>query len=564
MIENITTIRMEESLHNLLLKAVNQPDIIDTFDEETVDKARKSINPYAGVLPNANSDVSHAVIGFTNFKDIYLRRLIVTSIIGYVYRCAFEAKPRAKIEEIEKEYVEKMQKTQDEVEKRELQKKQADEIKLACDTYRRIVTSFLDRIFRFNPDLHVRSAHEKGWMTSDLENNVAGGVNSGLGSSVAGVGGIGGSADAERDAAAAIHEAKLRHIAKCAANEEHLFEEKLRSKQDKVFDYSLGVINSTYTHSTQLSNACKKILSNLDPQSDEAASIMKIYEEVSSLREDVKKIAGPMSEFKTSHARTIEPPADVFHHFDRYITNNFEELKDIVEYAYSEKPDIELAVRYYESFGNKEAANAYIDRHAEEFRIPAFSISNEAVVLLGPYKANRERLEYYGKNTSVLREMAKRAEADAKLGQDLMKKTVSTGKAKNLREAGPDDPALKQYVNVCNTARELGMKTVLTSEERDKLEEAIKVKEDLEVPEEAIQMDIFYTSKEGELKKKKMYTQAEAPLHMQEGSEYVDKYQPVRKQGDAMTYRTKKIRAKDGTIREVKVPSNEPVGDDEL
>jgi hypothetical protein len=162
--------------------------------------------------------------------------------------------------------------------------------------------------------------------------------------------------------------------------------------------------------------------------------------------------------------------------------------------------------------------------------------------------------------------MMQQSEADAKLGKDLMEKRVKTVKKHNIETAGPDDPGLKAYIGVCNQVRELGAKKVLTREEQDELANAAALKADMEVPDNAVAMDIFYTDDvSGKLKSRKMYTQAEAPLHMQQDSEYAGKYQPSldgKAVGDA--YRKKKIKARDGSIVEIKVPASEPIGEDEL
>jgi hypothetical protein len=122
---------------------------------------------------------------------------------------------------------------------------------------------------------------------------------------------------------------------------------------------------------------------------------------------------------------------------------------------------------------------------------------------------------------------------DNKLGADLMQKRKRVAKVKNIEEAGPDSPALAQYSRLMNMAAELGAKPGLTLDEQKQIieakNEALKVKEDYEVPDDSIQVDVFYPVEneagDRELKKTHFYTQAEAPLHLEEGSEYATKYQ---------------------------------------
>jgi hypothetical protein len=65
-----------------------------------------------------------------------------------------------------------------------------------------------------------------------------------------------------------------------------------------------------------------------------------------------------------------------------------------------------------------------------------------------------------------------------------------------------------------NMAQELGAKKILTSEEQREImrleEEARKIKEDYEVPDEAVQVDMFFPKKNDDgstsLEKTKFYT----------------------------------------------------------
>ena len=108
--------------------------------------------------------------------------------------------------------------------------------------------------------------------------------------------------------------------------------------------------------------------------------------------------------------------------------------------------------------------------------------------------------------------------------------------------------------------QELGAKKVLSREEKDKLAAALAEKEDAEVPDDAIQVDMFFPTEENGqqvMKKTKFYTQAEAPLHLQEGSQYHEQYQPKRDEEESLTeaYRKKTIVDRNGKKHELMVPA---------
>lgn len=208
------------------------------------------------------------------------------------------------------------------------------------------------------------------------------------------------------------------------------------------------------------------------------------------------------------------PPVNVFHHFDRYLSNHYEQLREAVHVLYNDKPDIEYAVCYHDTFSTEEDAKNWRIMHESKFITAVFSICNGKWTLMGPFKENRERIDFYNKNTEIIKRMFEQMESDQRLGADLMKKRVAIEKEKSIKANGLDDPQLEQYRQALGTIESLGAKKVLSKEEKAKLEEAYKVKESEEVPENAIQVDYFGTDSEGKFVKNKFYTQAEAPTYL--------------------------------------------------
>lgn len=208
------------------------------------------------------------------------------------------------------------------------------------------------------------------------------------------------------------------------------------------------------------------------------------------------------------------PPVNVFHHFDRYLSNHYEQLREAVHVLYNDKPDIEYAVCYHDTFNTEEDAKNWRIMHENKFITAVFGICNGKWTLMGPFKQNRDRIDFYNKNTEIIKRMFEQMESDQRLGADLMKKRVAIEKEKSIKANGLDDPQLEQYRQALGTIESLGAKKVLSKEEKAKLEEAYRVKESEEVPENAIQVDYFGTDSEGKFVKNKFYTQAEAPTYL--------------------------------------------------
>lgn len=260
-------------------------------------------------------------------------------------------------------------------------------------------------------------------------------------------------------------------------------------------------------------------------------------------------------------ALEIVPPQDTFHRFGYYRDVNYQSLRDITDTLYSEKSDIELAIMWSETFEGetqKEVDDAfakYKALHSDELRSDLYSIPAGGWTLLGPWAENRDRIDIYNKNTKILERIMKRHEEDRQMGSELMRKRVVTAKAKNIQEAGPDHPDLGMHRSMVGSAgervispekmrriaaakgdlakvRELDDFAELdaeraslekkkrfrpwTEEEAERVKELDRkikdAKEMLDVPDAAIQVDILtHDGKTGDFVRSKFYTEAEAP-----------------------------------------------------
>ena len=214
-------------------------------------------------------------------------------------------------------------------------------------------------------------------------------------------------------------------------------------------------------------------------------------------------------------------PVDVFYHFNRYLNNHYELFREVTNILFCSKPDIEFSLQVYGGEHQSEEAAANHRRQIQDnVTASVLTVSNEGWYLLGPFKKNRERLDFYNKNTEILKRLFEQSESDQKLGKDLMEKKVRRKKLQNIESMGPDAPGLSMYKEACQTVDALGAKEVLTPEEKEEYANALKEKEMGEVPEGAIQVDVHVptTNDEGEtvLERKKFYTEAEKPEFMED------------------------------------------------
>jgi hypothetical protein len=260
------------------------------------------------------------------------------------------------------------------------------------------------------------------------------------------------------------------------------------------------------------------------------------------------------------------PPQDLFHRWQIYSEVNFEELRVVTEAIYNDKPDLDFAVFVYDSW---EGTDAQIQTEFDRFAtVKESALVGDAKlvpyggwVLMGDFKKNRTNIQFYNQNTEVLKRILEKTEEDKKLGKDLLNKRVKKVKAENIRDQGPDAPELAAYArHATGEIRGTGAERVLKPEDMKRLERAKgnlaaardleefdrlstrltelerkrketkrldideeeevagimehlqKQREQMEIPDDAVQVDIFqHDGKSGNLTKTKFFTEMEVP-----------------------------------------------------
>lgn len=596
------------ALKSLAREIIADPaKVLELTDDEIVDM-RRELSPYGNVIAGK---MSWANVSLINWQEEYLKRLYMTSLVGYIFRLCREHESRH-AGQISERYAKLIRGAKAAAqfaptegagaEVKSFEAQRDAEIKTVSDSEREVIEAFLNRHFNYNPDVHARNActepkddperlpraefvaklrtaaadskaardvlcskkeaveeyvagllqetdrlvkraaslardaaHGAISMSCAAESAAAApsgvsvaipdrdrhdgekGCNGPFGDDDWGVpaGGLFGDDDdddAAPDAESAPHDTRS---AGSAAHDEDAANDKTAPER------TTAGINMELAN-TELINA----------------ELVGAFLGLEELAADIKTAAaafhaaGALDILSGSEGGAIEPPSDVFYHWNRYLSNNFEQLREATNQLYNIKAGLEYCLIYYGSHASEEEAKNWRIAHNDEFRAEVQTVRNNGITFLGPFKQNRERAEFFNKNTAVLEEMLSQIESDHKLGKDLMEKKVKIQKGKNIAEAGPDAPGLADYKKTMCTINKLGAKDILSKEEKEELESAFRAKEMAEVPDDAIQVDMFYPKLDAAgnatMEKTHFYTQAEAPLHLQENSEYRDKYQPVK------------------------------------
>lgn len=204
------------------------------------------------------------------------------------------------------------------------------------------------------------------------------------------------------------------------------------------------------------------------------------------------------------------PPQDTFARWAIYTEVNYEELRTITDSLYCDKQDVEFAIGIWDSNEGTEEEHSkwyqkLCDLNQESCPSSMLAVKYGGWTLLGDFKANRERISFYNKNTKILENIINRHTEDKKIGKELMKRRVTQEKAKEIRRLGPDSVGLKDYIRTKDEIRPnsnldaMGAHTALSREEKLRLERAkgdIKAAHELEYLDEQLKVIAEYESKQ--------------------------------------------------------------------
>jgi len=465
---------MANELQKLIKSILDEPEKLNEMSKDEIMELRKKTNPYGVIVPANKSWINFSII---NMRESYLKRLYMVSLVGYLFRT---------LEEYQYEPTEEQIKMLSSINGVDERKEKETEFIKEFERDKLGAKRFLKRNFDYNPDKHIKISY-----TENKE-------------------------DPER---ISRYEEfmKMMKLSKQAKNigdgikENHEDVAKdLKEKIMNTYQTTINVKNIIQNVIECIKNLSNNLSSNLSSNifDEMKASLIKYHSDITSICNDVKPIADVLSSEDIKTALAIGIPVDVFYQWDRYMTNHYEDIREVVSVLYSEKPDVEYAIQYIDNFKSEDEARAHRQRWEGSFISTVTTIENGAWSILGPFKKNRERIEFYNKNTEVLRQMLNQIESDHKMGEEFMKKKVRQGKKENILKHGMDDKGLAEYNAAIGSIESLGAKKILSESEKRMLVEAKKIKDDSEVPDDAVAVDIYYNDPNKGFDRRRFHTEA--------------------------------------------------------
>lgn len=204
---------------------------------------------------------------------------------------------------------------------------------------------------------------------------------------------------------------------------------------------------------------------------------------------DFRRYIAPALATAIPYAVAYHPPQDTFHRFHRYIAENYEALSAITMALYNDRIWLDMSINILKVWHGTEDEREkkykeFVDQYNEQISMDILHVKCGEWLTLSDVKGNREKLEYYNRNTEVMKQIMDRFKDDAKVGAELMKNRVTRSKAQNIKETGPDPAGLAEYKRL-NASK--GMSKVISDEEAARLAAA---KGDIHKKNELAQLDI--------------------------------------------------------------------------
>lgn len=431
---------------------------------------RKNLNPYGRVIAGSDKWLTFSL---TQISHEYWKKFITTSMIGFLNRMCDEWKVPNGVPVVSVyDYLDdktKLNTPQTVIDKDNKSSMYDYEFNRKWMEKRLVVKEFLEEVFQFNPDEHVRSAYKPNY------------------------------ADKNRNPINTM--AARLAVAHLAAKDP-----KFRAEKALNEDVQASLVGKT--------KKVKKIIIGKDGKTKrevirEVPVVQPPKEAVSVPTPDKLNTEHPVDSNAAATVLNMIPPHDMFGRFKMYYTENYEQLRDAVKHLYCETPDLELAICPHAWHDSEKDAELFKKQHADEVIAEVFSVRSGMWNLFDSFKQQRESVNFYNKNTIVLEEIVKQIERDERLGQDLMAKRVTKEKEKNVIESGPDAENFKQWRKENNEIAKLGAKYIGDMADED-------------MPADSVQVDVWRLAKGGlELTKDKFYSKAEAPSFVKEAQDKV-------------------------------------------
>lgn len=423
-------------------------DSVNKMSDDEILEMRRALNPYGRTIEGSNN---YLTFSYTDLRAEYQKKLITTGMIGFLNRMLDEWHVPDGVPVVSVyDYVKNPEKLDEFLESvPDKSVVQADvDLNKEWMAKRVIVKEFLEEMFQYNPDFHVKSAYVPSPLDNDRE----------------------------------LLDTPAGHLAINQLKGDAQFQEDM-AKYQKLMDAKKKSADKERSEAEEKMTDEEKIAAKAAAAVEEKALAESV---VSQVREVTTNMI---------------PPADFYHRYTYYAESNYEELRGIVQDIYGQPPDMETALNPYSWHETEEQADNFINKHKNEVITTIYKAHSGKWNMFGPFKKVRDTMRYFNDKTLVLEGIAKQIESDAKLGKQLMDKRIKIKKKKNIAEEGPDAESFAKWKAQNTTLKDLGAESYNSSSFASE-----------DCPDDAIEVPVFRISNGGQsIEKTKFFTEAAAP-----------------------------------------------------
>jgi len=188
--------------------------------------------------------------------------------------------------------------------------------------------------------------------------------------------------------------------------------------------------------------------------------VYKMLEEYQAVEDDAKK---PIKDFLDSlfefnpdwHVRKASDveddenkvPVDTFHKWKHYEEVNYDKYRKLTEQLYHIKANMDYVIDVYDCFETLEDAKNFQKLHQDQFIHDVYTVKTNSWVFLANWSQNKEKVDFYNKNTEMLEQILQQVEKDQRVGNEILKKRMTTTKRANVRKYGPNHAKIESAFN---------------------------------------------------------------------------------------------------------------------
>lgn len=425
------------------------PEDYAKMGKEKVEALRAAINPFGRTIEGSNKFLNFS---FINLREKYIEKLITTAVIGYLNRGLDEYLvpdniPVTSVYDYldNPDCVKMDSKRAATASKEDIAAYELHETNMKKKV---IIKAFLESMFEFNPNEHARAAYRPN-RSDPLRSPIITGA------------------------------------AKRAIDHLKSMDSDFKEREEH---YERKIKKSPPAKKTIIGRNGKKLVLN--------DKVPAIPEKVMNAPDKSGNITDDTLPFTV---RSMMPAEDYYYKLHRYLTSHYEQLRESVRDIYGAVPDVALAINAYSMHNSREEAESFKVKHADSVIATIYTADTGKWCVLEPFKASRESVNYFNKETRVLEEMVKQKEIDEKMGRELMKKRVRKQKKKNIETDGEDAPGFSAWRNKNSNLQKFGA-------------EHVGQQSSTSVPDDAIECPVWKATEGGKkLESSVFYTKAVAP-----------------------------------------------------